>query len=378
MAYVEFNVAPGVRIRPVHRSARLPLGVRLALAGTTPPTPSPSDGLPSDHTNDAELTDSSGLDDSHVASGTCAEPLDDVATWRELSGGGRRIAADVDADDDKNAWFGHEGHIQRLLSMHTVEVEHAVRPEVPPPHPVQVSQVRRQLRNEAVSALPWWNLKARRLARSEADGHLDDEVTRLQAEIDARHAARQRAADEWWENLGKAEPETSMEQLEVAFTRDGLPAVPAGITEATAYIVLSIDTPHMLIGEREPVSAGGGISLAIMSESRRNKLYVEALSSGVIATAADAFAVVPGLNRVTVAVVVPIPPTGPAVVALAEITRAVVLPDERTRAALNDLVGASQSGVATLVMERQHLDDAPQPLDPQIPAVAAILDALEA
>ncbi len=354
MAYVAFDVAPGVRIRPVHRSARLPLGVRLALLGTQTQSP--------DRDGDAE----------NGAGGP-----DDVATWRDLAGGGRRTTADVDtAGDDESSWFGHEGHIERLLAMHTLEIEHAVRPQIPHPHPVQVPQVRRQLRQEAVSELPWWNLKARRLARSEADGRLDNEVARLQAQIDARHVSRQRAADEWWERLGKADPATSMEQLEFAFARDGLPAVPAGVAEATAYIVLSIDTPHMLIGEREPVSDRGGISLAIMSESRRNKLYVQALSSGVIATAVDAFAVVPGLNRVTVAVVVPIPPTGPAVIALAELTRAVLLPDDRTRAALNDLVAAAQRGAAGLVMERGHLDDAPQPLDAQIPAVAAILEAL--
>jgi hypothetical protein len=114
-----------------------------------------------------------------------------------------------------------------------------------------------------------------------------------------------------------------------------------------------------------------------MSKTRRHDLYIQAIGSAILAVAAETFAVVPGIERVAVAVVEPAYPAGPAVIALAELDRDLVLPDGHDRPAIDDLLLAADRGDATLVLQRVGMAKAPGPLSDTDPDVRMVLDILD-
>lgn len=338
-----FRVAPQLRLRAVHRGPRMLLGPKFVAT----PVAAVADG-----------------DDPKI-----------VRQWIELADGGRpRSSATSDTADPT---FGQREHLDRLLHCHEVALSRAQRPVIARPPAVDRQAVRRELVRRSVRGVPFWRVTDRRERRRAAREAVDAEVARRQADRDADHAAEQAAADEWWQRLEAGDAPTTLHRLTVAFEQAGLSAVPTDVGDRAAHVAVAVDSPEMLIGQREPTADGQGMSLAIMSETRRNKLYVQAVCAGIVAVAAEVFAVAPGIDEVRVAVVAPSPPHGPAVLAITAMSRDVVLPDGKDRAAVDDLIRAAQQGRLQLTLERTGLADAPRPLDPEIAAVRALLDATE-
>ena len=349
---VGFRVAPGLRLRATRRGPRVSIGPRIARM--------------------------------HLGGGRAAVSAGrgPFTVWSTLSGGGhagpehdgRGRARSRKAD----AWQSQRAHLDRLLHAHTLPVTRACRPVLPPPAPVTTSQVRRELRRDAAADIPWWHLGRRRRARSTADAQVDDEVARRRQQAAQDHAAEQAAADRWWQALLDADEDTVLARLETAYVDHAMPATPVAVTDRTAHLVVPVDTPERLIGKREPAHTDlGNLSLAVMSKTRRHELYIQAIGSAILAVAAETFAVVPGIERVAVAVVEPAYPAGPAVIALAELDRDRVLPDGHDRPAIDDLTLAADRGDATLVLQRVGMAKAPGPLSDTDPDVRMVLDILD-
>ncbi|MEX0953199.1 MAG: hypothetical protein WDZ26_05155 [Nitriliruptoraceae bacterium] len=363
---VDFRVAPDVRLLLRRRGPRSPFGPGLQRR----PTPVTLD----------ELLDLDGSASSWT-SGAPRRPADQpdidepsVREWQQLSGGGLAASHHGGATDE---WIGHEAHLQRLLSAHTVPVIRAQRPVLTPPAPVSRALVREQVRRDATHDIPAWHVRGRMLALRDAEDNVDAQVQVEQAHLDSEHATRQAAADTWWQRLCDAEPIATMDQLNQGFERDVVPAGPTAVEGDTAHVVMAVDTAEMLIGRREPSTRDQrSVSVAIMNESRRNRLYVQALCAGVLQVAAVSFALVPGIRRLEIAVVGVTRPGGPAVLMLAGLPRDVVLPDGIDRPAIAELVASAQQGRIRLVLERSGLDDGPKPLSTRTPGVQAALDAI--
>lgn len=349
---VGFRVAPGLRLRATKRGPRVSIGPRIARL----------------HLGGGQPAASAGRGPFTV--------------WTTLSGGGhtvpehdRRGRASARKAD---AWLSQRAHLDRLLQAHTQPVTRAARPVLAPTAPVTSSQVRRELRREAVAGIPWWHLGRRRRARSSAAAQVDGEVTRRRRHAAQDHAARQAAADRWWQALLDADEETVLARLEIAYTDHAMPATPVAVTDRTAHLVVPVDTPERLIGKREPAHTDlGNLSLAVMSKTRRHELYIQAIGSAILAVAAETFAVAPGIERVTVAVVEPAHPAGPAVIALATLDRELVLPDGHDRPNIHDLAVAADRGDAILVLQRVGMAKAPGPLEDTDPDVRMVLDILD-
>lgn len=349
---IGFRVAPGLRLRATRRGPRVSIGPRIARM----------------HLGGGQPAVSAGRGPFTV--------------WSTLSGGGQTGAGHDGhgraSTRKTDAWLSQRAHLDRLLHAHAQPVTRATRPVVPPAAPVTTRRVRRELRREAAAGVPWWQLRRRRAARATAETRVDAEVARRRQHAAQEHAAQQAAADRWWQALLDADEDTVLARLETAFTDHAMPATPVAVDVRTAHLVVPVDTPERLIGKREPTHTDlGNLSLAVMSKTRRHDLYIQAIGSAILAVAAETFAVAPGIDRVAVAVVEPAYPAGPAVIALADLDRALVLPDGHDRPAIDDLLLAADRGDATLVLHRVGMAKAPGPLPDTDPDVRMLLDILD-
>ncbi|MEX0869538.1 MAG: hypothetical protein WD011_07690 [Nitriliruptoraceae bacterium] len=288
---VAFRVAPGVRVVPQITGPRSPFGPLLAVRG--------GDGPDADRA--------------------------DVERWRTLAGGGRVRGDEV----PPSAWTGERAQLERLLNTHTARVERARRPVLAEPIPVRTHEVRTDLRKRYLEGIPSWNLRARLAARGDADRAVDDEVALRTAARATEHAATQDAADRWWRQLGNAEPRASRDQITAGLRRDELPAAATAVEAGTAFLVAVIDTPETLIGRREP-SAGNSptFPIALISDRRRNRYYLEAISSLLLTIAANTFALVAGVAQANIAVIGLHHAPQPCVLTMVELPRDSVLPDD--------------------------------------------------
>jgi len=346
---VGFRVAPGVRLRATSRGPRVSVGPRVSRVHLGGGRPAVSAGK------------------------------GPFTVWSTLSGGGHAPPADLAASRKAEEWGSVRGYLDSLLSAHTAPVERAAPPVAPPPVPVSRRTVRRGLRREATAEIAWWRLGERRAARRQADARLDAEVAHHRSTAEEHAAAAQRDADAWWARLLANDPATVTAHLDRALTDHAMPATVTAVEGDRAHLVVSVLTAEKLIGPREPtLTEAGSLSLARITKTRRHELFEAAVTSAMLAVAAETFAVAPAIMTVDLAVVAPGHLGGPAVLMLAELSRDAVLPNGAERPVEGDLVAAAEAGRATLVRDKGGRVGALRPLDDADADVRALLDALDA
>ncbi len=298
--------------------------------------------------------------------------------WSTLSGGGHALPATRAASRKAEEWGSVRAYLDCLLSAHTVPVERSTAPVAPPPNPVSRRAVRRDLRREAVVGVSWWRLGARLAVLAEVAARLDAEVARRRTAAADHARSAQAQADAWWARLLTNDPETVTAHLDRALADHAMPATVTAVDGDRAHLVVPVLTAERLIGPREPtLTDAGNLSLARITKTRRHELFEAAVTSAMLAVAAETFAVAPGIMSVDLAVVAPGHLGGPAVLMLAELPRDVVLPDGADRPVDGDLVAAADAGRATLVRDKGSRVGALRPLDDDIPEVRALLDVLD-
>jgi hypothetical protein len=345
---VGFRVAPGVRLRATNRGPRVSVGPRITrihLGGGQP------------------------------AASVGAGPF---TVWSTLAGGGHAPPAGDTGSRKAEEWGSVRSYLDGLLSAHAAPVERVVRPTAPPPEEITARAVRRDLRRRATAELPWWRLGARFSARAEADRRSDAEVARRRTAAREQAAAAQAEADAWWARLLANEPDTVIAHLDRALVEHAMPATVTAVEGDRAHLVVPVLTVEKLIGPREPtMTDAGNLSLKRITKTRRHALHEAAVTSAMVAVAAETFALAPGIMTVDLAVVAPAHLGGPAVLMLAELQRDTVLPDGADRPVDGDLVAAAEAGRATLVRDKGGRVGALRPLPDHDPDVRALLDVLD-
>lgn len=304
-----------------------------------------------------------------------------MTVWHSLSGGGHPPpeTAGRTPSRKQQQWASVRNHLDALLDRHQQPVTHATPPVVPAPEEVDRRQVRRELRAQQRAGIPWCRLGERRAAHRRADQALPRVLEQRQAERRAAHATGQQEADAWWQRLVANDPDTVIARLEDAFAAQQLPATPTAVEGTSAHIAVSVLPVEQLIGPREPAGTEvGDVSLARMTRTRRHELYQAAISSAVIAIAAEAFATCPGITTLDVAVVCPEQLGGPAVLLLAELPREAVLPGDARQPIASSLTELAAGERAKLVVDRGSRIGAWRPLDPEHDGVRDLLDILDA
>jgi hypothetical protein len=316
--HLDFQVDPGIELRAALRGPRLSLGPRIDRV-----EPAVS-----------EVADASG---ASGASGEMAasDASDEAASarrwsWAELAGGGLVPTPEPKGRRarrrKRQEWQTVHDHLVAVTTMHDRLVDHTREPVLEPTH---------------------------------AD----------RDEVRAR-----------WAALVRNEPTVVRERLATAFEAHRFSAAVASVHGDRADLVVPVAKPSALVGDREPTTeTSGARTLPRMTKERRHQVYEAAIGSGLMSTAAEAFAVAPGLGRVAAAVVAPEQVGGPAVLLLVEVSRKLVLPDAADRAAIGSIgqvEEAEPSGLGRVVIDRGRVSGALRPLEPSHPDVSPILAVL--
>jgi hypothetical protein len=348
---VGFRVATGVRLRAARGGPRLALGPQVARV--------------------------------QVGGGRTATPSGrgHATVWTTLSGGGHETPTTPGRAGRRKAdeWATIRAHLDALLTAHEQPVRSATRPVVPAPPPVSRRALRRQRYQQSTADLAGVAIVARVRAWRDSWQDLDAQVAAADAAARERHAAEQAAADAWWQRLVANDPEVVAERLEEALTDHALPATVTAVEDRRASLVIAVDPPDKLVGTREPtLTDAGNLTLRRTNQTRTHALYQAAITSAMLAVAAEAFAVAPGLTSVELAVIDPRHLNGPSVLVLAHLPRAAVLPEGVDRPVASDLVALAEAGDATLVVDRGGRIGAWRPLSATaVPEVAMLLDSLD-
>ncbi|CAN5562353.1 hypothetical protein BH20ACT23_BH20ACT23_30240 [soil metagenome] len=277
------RVAKGVRISASSRGIRTSLGpraTRLHVGG----------GRPGISTGVGRYTYWTGLGGSKGPSK--ASPRTSVATHQTQL----RAAERLEEIDRVRALEA------TIVSRHKEHFAPAQRPIAPEPEPVDTATIHRRARAQELSGVGFFRFSERRASKSRAKEIADGEIGKERAKRVARKKRLQVDLDEEWNKLNANDPETVMNTLEAAFEDNQDPAAPINCEEDSASVVI-LYPPQDFVPDKKPARTPTGKPIL----KRRNKtetsdLYARALASTTLATVKEAFAVAPGLERITIVV----------------------------------------------------------------------------
>ncbi|MDL5160192.1 hypothetical protein [Actinomycetospora termitidis] len=194
-----------------------------------------------------------------------------------------------------------------LTSLHLDQFEPASRPVAPSPEPVDERSIRRRCEQEALRGVSVFARRERRAAHERAAAIAQQEIDH---ETLARASARdqaQRGLDAEWRALTAHEPSAVHAALEEAFEDNQSPATCVDVDRdhrrRFATVVLLFGDVEQ-VPEKEPgTTPTGRPTIRKRSKTARNELYVRAMSSSVLATVKEGFAVAPSVDEFRVVVV---------------------------------------------------------------------------
>ena len=146
---------------------------------------------------------------------------------------------------------------------------------------------------------------AKERARHDASAYAEDELRRLNAVY--RHL--QRAADQWWAELSANDELTVCEAVNTAFSDNPAAGCAVGVKGSTLSIVMRQQDIDSLPGQTPGLTSAGRATLKSLTKKDRVGWWLTILSSNLVATLKEAFAVAPGITDVSVAVLSRVPDT---------------------------------------------------------------------
>lgn len=301
--------------------------------------------------------------------------------WSTLAGGGHHLPPRPvrswrrrKVDD----WGGVRDYLDGLLSAHEAPVDRSTRPVVPRQATATPHRARWRVWRAEVADVPWWHAGRALLAWADAGRRHDDNIRRQEASVREGGDDAQAAADAWWGRLRAHDAATVTEHLDRCLVEHAMPATVTAVEGDRVHLVIPVLTAEKLIGPREPTTMEDGRqALPRITKTRRHELFGDAITSAMLAVAAEVFAASPGTGRIAMAVMAPRHVGGPAVLVIAELSRDLVLPEDADRPAETDLVGAAADGRASLLRDQSHELGALRPLDEHHPDVRTVLAALD-
>ncbi len=189
-----------------------------------------------------------------------------------------------------------------MVSVHQQEFGEAMRPTAPPPPPVDAAGIRARILKEETAGIHWWRRAERKNAAQQANERAEAEIAFEQARVDREHAEAQGVLDSDWKRLLENDPELVMHTLEAAFADNEAPAVPVDCQGDRVTILMLMDNESSTPERVPTVTPTGKPSWRKLSQTDRSELYRAWISSNILATVREAFAVAPGLQRATIVV----------------------------------------------------------------------------
>ncbi len=291
---VSVKVAPGVRIRATSRGVRASVGPRAARVHV-------GNGRAGFSTGVGPVSYYTGLGESEADRGP--------APRRPSNQTPVRVRSEPPTADKAD-------QIQQILrAEHAVRTRHLAhfppsqRPFAPEVQPVDVDDIERTFRRQAMANVGWFarerREQARRAARNAAVHVANQQFVQA---VDNAHRL-QAAYDVYWNALNAHDPDTVVAAVDEAFADNVQEStcVDAGVdTESndryvTCVVIFESEdaVPDRMVG----TTPTGRPSLRKRSKTDTNNLYVAALGSTVIATAREALAVAPAADEIRMLVV---------------------------------------------------------------------------
>ena len=231
-------------------------------------------------------------------------------------GGGRRGSArasvaayqrqvrQAQRQEEIQAVLDLDSQLLALCQAHWEDFEEARQQTAPTPPPVDPREVRKRLEAEATAGISTFKFAERRAAKRQALERLDQEVRT--AEERRKNDTRQLQAqlDDQWHRLQANDPPTVLAALESAFADNEAPAAPVSCRGERVDIVVRWSAIDEVVPERKAaLTPSGQPTIRKRSKTEQAEFYLEALSSHLLATAKEAFAIAPAINEVGLAAV---------------------------------------------------------------------------
>lgn len=195
---------------------------------------------------------------------------------------------------------------QRLLGhleAHKQSFPPIAKPIIEPPR-IDIEARVAAAQRDAAKEIARWHPTRRRVAREEAGARAREAAEADQAREIAHAAEAQKAVDATWEQLLANDPATVLATVEDAFADNDVPA--AGLDCSADEVTILVRFPPLdgIVPTHTPGrTPTGRPTVRAYSKTERNDLYLAALLSHTYAAVAEAFAVAPAIESVTVLVI---------------------------------------------------------------------------
>lgn len=197
-------------------------------------------------------------------------------------------------------------HLEQLelamLRVHLEAFPPVSKPAAPAAAATDRSVILKRLRAAEQAGIPWWRVQQRLDARKRAGAQLAAAVIAEDARRQAEQADAQQAIEAAWSALLANQLELVMGAAEHAFEDNAAPAAPIDVEGDRLSVTMLYGTPDLVPDEKPALTPTGKPTLKRRNKGESADLYAQSLASNVLATAKEAFAVPPGINRVTVLV----------------------------------------------------------------------------
>lgn len=290
---VSFRVAPGVRLRASTRGVRASVGPRVARV----------------HVGTGPTRVSSGIGPVTVSSRVGGSPR------RQSRSASRPTASSAAAQANRQERLQEIQQVAddetRLTSLHLAtfpSAERSVAAAPPPPPADYLARTRRALQKAAVRGIPIHHFAERTAARRRAAGEADDLVRRQGLAGVIVTQLEQVRLDAEWAALTDHVPAAVIAAVDAAFadnaSRSTCVDAGDGPEQGQHYLsaVVLLDGPDMIPERKPALTPGGKPTLKKRTKTERNAVYLQALASTVVATAAEAVAASPATDEVRVLV----------------------------------------------------------------------------
>lgn len=192
------------------------------------------------------------------------------------------------------------------MTIHRERFAPAHRPVLPPAQPVDPGVLEERIYEryrKGIDGIGWWKFGERRRihreARASVQREADEEFQAAQVEV----AADQVLADEWWSELQAGEPDIVIDALNDAFYDNVQEAVAVDAADGTASVVLAMPQLEDVPERYAALTPTGLPTTKSYTQTDRNALHLHLILAHVAVTLREAFAVVPSLKQVRMAVV---------------------------------------------------------------------------
>ena len=208
--------------------------------------------------------------------------------------------------EEVQAAVGLDEQLASMCRAHMEDFEPTCRPTQVEPARIDPKVIEAQLVKQAVSGISPFKLGQRREAKRAALAGLEGAIQAERHEKAEEAAREQEEADRFWAALEANDPSVVLSVLEEAFGDNEAPAAAVSCEGSRVDIVMRWPVLEDVVPEKKAaVTPTGKPTIKKRPKGERSELYLEALSSHALATAREAFAVCPSLDRIGLAVVRP-------------------------------------------------------------------------